>query len=247
MNVAPKIPCPIVGVPDRVEGAWNLCAKCSVLGAFPWGIGPGSRPFLELFEAFRAYDLSQFRFADYTVGCVKTSDAAIKGAVYYNKERALVVLANVRGKRVQGFKWTLDLECIGLEPSQRYDVVGSLGNPILQVKGQDLARGGVEDSLDGFRFCAYSVMRCHDDIHVLHNTRAWTENQTEAKTVVETKGPMGQRSSLIFHSPAKPKEIKLGSKILREGEGWSWDENTKIGTVTFDYADSKANAIIEIR
>jgi len=46
MNVAPKIPCPIVGVPDRVKGAWDLSAKCSVLGAFPWGIGPESRPFL---------------------------------------------------------------------------------------------------------------------------------------------------------------------------------------------------------
>jgi len=246
MNVAPKIPCPIVGVPDREEGAWDLCAKCSVLGAFPWGIGPGSRPFMVLFEAFRAFDLSQFRFADYTVGCVKASDAAIKGAVYYNEEMVLVVLANVRGKRVQGFKWTLDLEGVGLEPSQRYDVIGSLGNPILQVEGQDLVRGGIVDSLDGFRLGVYSVMRCRDDIHVLHNTRTWTENQTETKFVVETKGPMGQRSTLKFHSPAKPKEIKLGSEELKEGEGWAWDETSKICTVTYDFADSMAKVVIEI-
>ena len=247
MNVAPKIPCPIVGVPDRVEGAWDLSAKCSVLGAFPWGIGPGSRPFLELFEAFRAFDLSQFRFADYTVGYVKTSDAAIKGAVYYNQERVLVVLANVRGKRVQSFKWNLDLEGAGLEPSQRYDVTGSRGDPILQVKGQDLVKEGIEDSLDGFRFSIYSVTRCHDDEkHVLHNTRAWTENHTETKLVVETKGPMGQRSNLKFHSPAKPKEVKLGSRILKEDEEWTWDNKTKIGTVTYDYVDTKAKVIIEI-
>jgi len=248
MNVAPKIPCPIVGVPDRVEGAWDLSAKCSVLGAFPWGIGPESRPFLELFEAFRAFDLSQFRFADYTVGYVKADDAAIKGAVYYNDERVLVVLANVRGERVQGFKWALDLEGVGLEPSQRYDVTGSSGNPILQVEGRDLVKGVIEDSLDGFRFKVYSVTRCYDERkYVLHNTRAWTEDLTDIKLVVETKGPMGQRSNLKFRSPAKPKEVKVGTRVLKDGKEWTWDEVAKIGTVMYDYIDTKAEVIIEIQ
>lgn len=248
MNVAPKIPCPIVGVPDRVKGAWDLSAKCSVLGAFPWGIGPESRPFLELFEAFRAFDLSQFRFTDYTVGYVKVDDAAIKGAVYYNNERVLVVLANVRGERAQGFKWALDLQGVGLEPSQRYDVTGSSGNPILQVEGRDLVKGVIEDSLDGFRIKVYSVTRRHDDRkYVLHNTRAWTEDLTEMKLVIKTKGPMGQRSNLKFRSPAKPKEVKVGTRALKDAKEWMWDETAKIGTVIYDYVDTKVEVIIEIQ
>jgi len=42
---------------------------------------------LALFEAFRAFDLSKFKFKDYTMGFVKTTDEAVKGAVYFNEDR----------------------------------------------------------------------------------------------------------------------------------------------------------------
>jgi len=45
MNVAPKIPCPLYQAVDSVKAAWDLSAKCSVLGAFPWqSLGPAAEP-----------------------------------------------------------------------------------------------------------------------------------------------------------------------------------------------------------
>jgi len=249
MNVAPKIPCPIVGVPDRVRGSWNLCAKCSVLGAFPhWGLGPEGDPILALFEVFRAFDLSKFRFKDYTTGYIVTSDNMIKGAIYFNEKRALVVLANVGEKPIERLKWTIDLQRIGWDPTQKYFVAGTLGETFQVLEGRDLLSKGIEDSLEGFRFKAYSIGKYRDDEkYVLYNTRAWTESYTRGKLVVETKGPTGQEASLKFHSPEKPKEISLDSKALEETKDWSWEEATKIGAVKYRYTKTGVTVKIEIQ
>jgi hypothetical protein len=247
MNVAPKIPCPITGVPDMVKGYWDFCAKCSVLGAFPWGIGPEAHPLLALFEAFRAFDLSRFKFRDYTGGDVKTDDEAIKASIYFNEERALVVLANVTDGAVKSFRWTLDPGRVGQDASQRYHVTGSLGDSIRELEGKDLAINGIEDSLGGFRFKAYAITRYHSEIKcVLYNTRLWNDSHIGDKLTVETKGPIDQESTLIFYSPEKPKEIRMDSSTLGENKDWTWDGATQIGRVTYRYSNSDAKVIIEI-
>lgn len=247
MNVAPKIPCPITGVPDMVKGYWDLCAKCSALGAFPWGWGPEAFPLLALFETFRAFDLSRFKFSDYTGGYVKTGDEAIKTSIYYNEERALVVLANVTDKAVHSFRWTLDVGRVGQDPSQRYHVTGSLGDSMRVFEGGDLAINGIEDSLEGFRFKAYAITRYHDDRKcALYNTRPWIDSHIGKKLTVETKGPIDQESALIFSSPEKPKEIRMDSSTLRENKDWTWDGTTKIGKVAYKYYNSDAKVIMEI-
>jgi len=247
MNVAPKIPCPIVGVPDRIKGSWDFCAKCSMVGAFPyWGLGPEAEPMLALFEAFRAFDLSQFKFKDYSRGYVKTDNDAVKGAVYFNEDRVLVVLANVQDKSVEKFKWTVDLKRIGWDPSLEYHVTGSLGEPIQILKGNKLVEEGVEDSLDGFRFKVYAVVKYRkDEKYVLYNTRSWNETYAEGELTVETKGPIGQKATLKFYSPKKPKEVRVDSKPLNPKD-WSWDETTKIGTVKYTYANTEATVTIQI-
>ena len=247
MNVAPKLPVPAVGV-DTLNGAWNLCSKCSVLGAFPyWGLRPGAAPVLTLFEIFRAFDLSQFKFKNYTMGYVETSEEAVKGAVYFNEERALVVLANVRDKPVASFKWTVGLKRIGWDPSKKYHVAGSLGEPIRVVKGQDLANKGFEDSLEGFRFKVYYIIKHQaDKKYVLYNTRVWNERYVDDRLRVETQGPTGQHATLKFYSPRKPKEIRIDSKPLKENEDWVWNGTTKLGTVSYKYVDTETKVNVQI-
>jgi len=245
MNVNPKIPCSISGVPDQVNAAWDLCAKCSVFGAFPTTRGAAAA--LTLFETFRAFDLSQYKFKYHIMGHVTTSDKAVKGAVYFNNERALIVLANVGDTPVGSFKWTADLEGIGWDPSQKYHMTGSLGKPISVVEGKDLAEGGSADSLGALRFKVYSIVSYRGDKkYVLYNTRAWTESIANGELTVETKGPVGQEATLVFFSPEKPKEVGMDSKSLKESDDWTWDKTTRIGTVTYTYADTKKKVIFRI-
>ena len=248
MNVAPRIPCPLYNAPDGVKASWDLCAKCVLFGAFPWqGLGPESEPVLALFEAFRAFDLSRFRFEDYTRGYVKTSDTAIKGAVYFNDERILTVLSNVEDRAVERFTWTVDLKRLGWDPSRRYHVVGSLGEPITTLDGVDLSDRGVEDSLEGHRFKVYSITEYRRDRRcVLYNTRVWTESYVDGVLTVETRGPAGQRAVLKFYSPEKPRRIVLNSKVLREGEDWTWDESSRVGTVSYEYVDTGEKVVIRV-
>jgi hypothetical protein len=246
MNVAPKIPVPAVGVDFR-KGTWNLCAKCSILGAFPyWGVREGEEAFLTLFEAFRAFDLSKFKFKNYTMNFVKTNDESIKGAVYYNQERILTVLANV-GDDKKNFKWIVDLKRIGWESTQKYHLVGSLGEPITIVEEENLITNGLEDSLEGFRFKVYSITKYFEDRKtVLYNTRPWTENYSSGKLLVDTIGPTGQKAILKFYSPKKPEKISINSNILKEGDTWMWNELTKIGTLIYQYTDSDKRITIQI-
>jgi len=248
MNVAPKIPCPLYQAVDAVKAAWDLSAKCSVLGAFPWqSLGPAAEPVLALFEAFRAFDLSKFKFKDCTMGFVKTTDEAVKGAVYFNEDRVLAVLANVEDKPVKAFKWTVDLGRIGWSSACKYHVTDSLGESIRLIEGRDLVERGVEDSLEGFRFKVYAITRYQSDgRYALYNTRPWNESYVGGKLTVKTRGPEGQEAVLKFYSSEKPSEITLNSKVLKEGEEWVFDESTRIGTVTYRYVDVKIEMIIQI-
>jgi len=238
MNVAPKIPCLIVGVSDRVKGAWDLCAKCSVIGAFPHGgLGPEAEPVLTLFEVFRAFDLSKFKFKNHTMRYIKTDKDAVKGAIYFNQDRVLVVLSNVRDEPT-GFKWTVDLKRLGWNPSQKYHVIGSLGEPIEILGGKVLISNGVKDYLEGLRFKIYSIVRYRKaEKYVLYNTRSWIEKCADGVLTVETKGPTGQKATLKFRSPERPKEVRINSNLLREKD-WCWDGITKIGIVKYMYVDT---------
>ncbi|MCD6469773.1 hypothetical protein J7L29_03125 [Candidatus Bathyarchaeota archaeon] len=246
-NIAPKLPVPVKGV-DRAEGLWNLCSKCLVLGAFPYSrLGPGSEAVLALFETFRAFDLSQFKFRDYTFGLVETSNESIRGAVYFDEDRAIVVLANVTGNRGEKFRWKIKLERIGLKSSWKYHVTDSLGKHSCILEGRVISKNGVEDSLDGYRFKAYYIVKhVKERKRVLYNTRAWIEKHVDGKLIVETSGPEGQEAVLKIYAPEKPQKIKLNSKILEENEDWAWDEETKTATIMYRYCDTKAKVIIQI-
>ncbi|MBS7610913.1 hypothetical protein KEJ27_01675 [Candidatus Bathyarchaeota archaeon] len=248
MNVASKIPCPLYQAVDAVKATWDLCAKCSVLGAFPWqSLGLAAEPVLALFEAFRAFDLSQFKFKDYTAGFVKTSNEAVKSAVYFNEDKVLVVLANVEDKPVEGFKWTVDLERIGWCSTCKYHVVNTLGEPILLVEGRDLTGKGVEDALEGLRFKVYAITRHRDGVkYVLYNTRPWIEEYIDGRLIVKTRGPEGQEALLKIYSPEKPREVVFNSKTLKEDVDWIFDESTRIGTITYKYTDTKMEVTIQI-
>jgi hypothetical protein len=114
-------------------------------------------------------------------------------------------------------------------------------------EGGDLATNGIEDSLEGFRFKVYAITSCHDDRKcALSNTRPWIDNHIGDQLAVETKGPIGQESTLIFSSPEKPTEIRMDSSTLRENEDWTWDGTTKIGKVAYKYYNSDAKVIMEI-
>lgn len=249
MNVAPKIPCPLYQAVDAIKSAWDLCAKCSILGAFPWhSLGPASEPILTLFEVFRAFDLSQFKFRDYTSGFVKTTDDAVKGAIYFNEGRVLVVLANVKDRYVESFRWTVDLEKIGWSSKYMYHVVDSLGESVMLVEGKDLIEKGIKDSLGGFKFKVYAITGYRDDAkYVLYNTRPWVEDYIDGRLTVRTKGPEGQDGLLKVFSPVKPNEVTLNSRVLEEGVNWIFDELNRILTVMYRYTDTKMEVVIQIR
>jgi hypothetical protein len=242
-----KLPCPNYLLLEGEETAWNLNTKLSLFGAFPvGGLGLVEKPTLALFEVFRAFDLSKFKFKDYTAGYVKASNNAIKGAVYFNEEMILVVVANVERNPIKNFKWTIDLESISWSPSQKYHLISNLGDFITMVEGRDLVNNGVEDSLDGFRFKVYAIRKYQSDKkYVLYNTRAWTEKYENEKLVVETKGPVGQEATLKFYSSKKPEEVKINYKLLAQNE-WLWDEANKIGTIEYFYEKTGDTVSIQI-
>ncbi|MGQ9515480.1 MAG: glycoside hydrolase family 66 protein [Thermoproteota archaeon] len=247
MNVTHKIPCISYSAQEPEKACWDLCSKCSLFGAFPHaGLGPVEKPILALIEAFRAFDLSRFKFKDYTWEYVKTDDDAVKGAIYFRDDRLLVVLANVREMSVKHFKWTVDLKRIGWDPSKKYYISGSLGEPIHLLERNKLLIEGVDDSLDGFRFKVYAAVKYREDeMYVLNNTRSWNETFAEGKLTVETKGPNGQKAILKFYSPKKPNEIRINSRILDE-EAWSWNKKTRIGSVSYEYESTDETVNIQI-
>jgi hypothetical protein len=245
-NIAPKLPVPAAGV-NRVRGLWNLCSKCAILGAFPYsGLGKESEAVLKLIEIFRAFDLSEFEFKDYTFGLVDTDNAAIKGAVYFQEDRAIVVLSNITDKNVEKFNWKLKLSTIGLDSSLKYCVTDSLGREIYFLDGDALSTKGMEDHLDSFQFKAYYIVRhLREKKYVISNTRIWKETYNGVELRVETQGPLGQEASLKFYSPEKPKTIKINSKILSEKD-WNYDDINSIGTINYIFDDTKKTVIIEI-
>jgi len=246
MNVAPKIPVPAVGA-DRLKGMWDLCSKCSLMGAFPYGhIGPEAESVLKLFEVFRAFDLSKYQFKDYTTEIVKTNNEAIKGAVYFNDERVLVVLANVSDEPVANFKWTVDLKSIGWDKFQEYHLTDSLGQYTKIANEQDITLNGINDSLEAFRFKVIVIAKYKaDQKYVLYNTRPWTERYKDNRLTIETSGPIGQEAFLKFYSPSKPQEIKINSVRIKD-DLWIWDHINKIGTLNYSYEETQKNVVIEI-
>ncbi|MEM2930564.1 MAG: DUF6259 domain-containing protein [Thermoproteota archaeon] len=243
----PKIPCPNYVSLEPEKTAWNLNTKLSLFGAFPTGgLGPDEKPTLALIESFRAFDLCQFKFKDYTKNYVKTSDEAIKGAVYFNEERILVIIANTGERPVKNFRWTMDLEGMGWSPSGKYHLTGSLGDPIIIVEEKDLISSGVEDSLEGFRFKVYAVRRHQEEKkYALYNTRVWVEKCENGKLIVETRGPAGQRAILKFYSPEKPSEVKVNSKLLAQSD-WVWNETTRVGVIEYIYENTEETVTIQI-
>ncbi len=71
-----------------------------------------------LFTVLKAYDLSKYKFADWSAGLVVTDHSAVKGALFYTpptapKREAIVILANTSREPQRGVLWKADLEALG--------------------------------------------------------------------------------------------------------------------------------------
>ncbi|MCD6562682.1 MAG: hypothetical protein J7K23_02045 [Thermoproteales archaeon] len=245
MNVAPKIPCPITAAIQKHgdDALWELCAKSILLGVFPHGRMHES--LLSLFESFRAFDLGKFRFAPYMAGYVKTDNDAVKGAVYYNDDMMLVVLANIDGG-LKRFRWKLDVKGLGFGGVDKFFLVDSLGKSIRIVDLDMLTDDGIEDSLDGFRFRVYVLRRFREERIVLFNTRSWCEEFVDGRLVVRSSGPEGQRAVLKIYSPDRPKRVELNSNILEEGESWRWDPSMRVCIINYRYRNTGETVTIVV-
>jgi len=116
----PRSPCPSYRSDRAAERSSNRIAQLVLLGMFPWAdldSGPTYKDTLQLFRAFKHYELEEYRFRSAYKGDVRTVFPDVRGAVYSGRQPNIVVIANLGGETHKSVAWTVRPEALGVSRS----------------------------------------------------------------------------------------------------------------------------------
>lgn len=189
-----------------------------------------------LFDAFKAVDFSEYTFRDCFESPIRTTDPSMRGALYCNRKRSIIAIANSESKSIANARWTIDLSSLGWDDVEEFSLVGSRGEEWRIVTRQALAADGISLDLAEYAYRVFFLEpHTPDAPYVIHNTRAWRETNKNGTLEVATAGPEGQDAELQFWSPVGPGRITLDGNLLREGSSWHWDDRTRKGGIRYRY------------
>lgn len=111
---------------------------------------------LAMYQDLQAIKTGNYFFADYTSGIVRIKhNQNVKGALYWNRKEAIVILANTQTDRAETFWWGLDLARTGLLSSRSYLVEK---RPMKKaVSLATLSGGGLKGRLGGYKYEIFHV------------------------------------------------------------------------------------------
>jgi len=151
--------------PPEVVDAY--LARCALVGIFPWAhsgnVGAADayelpariRPWYKLFAIRGTADLATMQFLPYhRQTAVITDNPYVRAATYWNREQALVVLANSESAQPAAFSVRLVPEQFGWPMDAKVELTPSRDSAPLKAE-----RGAARFSgtLKGFEFAAYTV------------------------------------------------------------------------------------------
>jgi len=226
-------------------------SRLILLGVFPysyvrwenkWGYNSlkeareDPRGIYALFDAFKSVDLSEYSFKDCFNSPVKTSVDSVRGAVFWNKKQAIIVLSNTEPNNAI-FGWEIDLTFFKWNDHSKFSLVSSKGENWRIVEKKQLRC--LNDRLGEFEYKVYLLKpHCDNRVYVIHNTRAWKEKWRNKKLTVITSGPVGQQARLMFYSSVMPKSVCLNKSLLVEDRNWQWNPETRVGIIEYEYSST---------
>jgi hypothetical protein len=144
-------------------------ARCALVGIFPWAhsgnvvpadaydLAEKMRPWYKLFALRGASDLSTMQFLPYHRETAAVTDTPyVRAATYWNRDEAIVVVANSESSEAHGFRLTILPERFGWPQGAKVTLAPSRYCAPLQPGGRPNTFGG---RLHGFGFAAYHVRR----------------------------------------------------------------------------------------
>ncbi len=150
--------------PELVEA---YLARCALVGIFPWAhsgsLGATDQydlieklgPWYRLFALRGDWDLASMQFLPYhRQTAVQSANAFVRAATYWNRDQAIIVLANSESAAAQRFTARILPEQLGWPANSRLQVAPSLGSPPVQANGTRWS-----GELPGFGWAAYRVSR----------------------------------------------------------------------------------------
>lgn len=154
--------------PPPADQVRAYLARCALVGIFPW-IGtreaPATdafdllakvRPWLELFAIRGDEDLGTMQFLPHhRQTAAVPSSPFIRAATYWNRRKAIVVLANSESAEAVGFRVTLRPEHFGWPEDCKLTLTPTKGSAPFRRRGRNTFAG----TLGGFEFGAYHVVR----------------------------------------------------------------------------------------
>ncbi len=174
-------------------------------------------PFVALVDAVKAVDLTTMEFADWQHQTAVSSDNAhLRAAVFFNADRALVLVSNSESAQGQTGNVRVDVTRFGWPDDSAVAGVALPEGRILGLyTAASLADKGIPTRLGGYEYRSWLLSRVQPPGATAFCTRAFSEQREGNRLKITTSGPSGQPGKLIVHcANVAPARATLNARQL---------------------------------